>query len=547
MCRALLKVEKIKKNLFLSYLRKLYFRTVFFDLALSKNVSTKIIHQLNDYWQGDIDNGNKILMGYFSFFGETLNYKNSFWENNSASKIWKERFHCFDWLKDLKATSTSQSPLHAREILKKWIKYHNCWSPLEWRSDILGKRISCLLSNLTFYFSSADSQFQKLLIKSICKQGNFLVRNNLQDIFGHKRIEGVKGLIALTSSLETFKKYRHNSMKLLIQEINNQVLDSGCHYLKSPSKHLEFLINLLDIKNYLATIKLKIPSEIDYTIKIMSHVIKLFIHPNGTLAKFNNSNYINKKIIDQVLIRANFRAKKNAQETNSGFHRISSNKLNFVMDCSSPVVEDIYAGALSFELSVGRQLLVVNCGSPGIKNKIFKNALKSSAAHSTACIDNVNSSNILDNINDKKRIANVWSKLYRKENSFWIDSAHSGYKNYFGVIHSRRIHIDSVRKILRGQDCFTKTRSDYSNIPKKYFIRFHLHPKLEINVTRSKKKALIKLPDGTGWEFICSEPRVFVNESIYLGDKQRILKSNHILIKDSFIPERKIKWMFKQI
>ena len=547
MYHVLLKENKIKKKIFENYVKSFYFKTIFFDLILSKNVSTKIIQQLNDCWQGDIDNGNNILMGYFGFFGETLNYKNSFWENNKASKIWKEKFHCFDWLKDLRATSASKSALYAREIIRKWIKYHNGWSPLEWRSDILGKRISCLLSNLTFYFSSADSQFQKLLMKSVCKQGNFLIRNNLQDIFGYKRIEGVKGLIALTSSLEAFKKYRPNSLKLLIQEINNQVLDSGCHYLKSPSKHLEFLINLLDIKNYLATIKLKIPQEIDYTIKIMSHVIKLFIHPNGSLAKFNNSNQINKKIIDQVLIRANFKAKKKSQETFSGFHRISSNKLNFVMDCSNPVVDDIYAGALSFELSVGKQLLVVNCGSPRIKNKVLKNSLKSSAAHSTASIDNINSSNILNKPEDNRRIANVWSKLYQKDNSFWIDSAHSGYKHYFGVIHSRRIHIDSAKKIIRGQDCFTRTRSNYSKIPKKYFIRFHLHPKLEINVTKSKKKALIKLPDGSGWEFICSEPKVFVNESIYLDDNHEILKSSHILIQDSFLPERKIKWLFKQI
>tara|TARA_B100000989_G_scaffold159873_1_gene119376 strand:- start:2284 stop:3906 length:1623 start_codon:yes stop_codon:yes gene_type:complete len=540
-------VKKIKKNIFVNYLKKFYYRTIIFDLMLSKNLSTKIVNQLNDCWHGDIDNGNRILMGYFSFFGETLNYENSFWENNGASKMWKEKFHCFDWLKDLKASSTSKSAPYAREILKKWIKYHNSWSPLEWRSDILGRRISCLLSNLSFYFSSADSQFQKLLIRSLCKQGHFLVKNNLQDILGHRRIEGVKGLIALSSSLETFKKHRQNSLKLLIQEINDQVLDSGCHYLMSPSKHLEFLITLLDIKNYLATIKIKIPQEMDYTIKIMSHVIKLFRHPNGTLAKFNNSNHIDKKIIDQVLVRANFKAKKKSQETYSGFHRISSNKLNFIMDCSSPVIEDIYAGALSFELSVGKQLLVVNCGSPKIKNKVLKNALKSSAAHSTACIDNVNSSNILNNPNDSSRIANVWSKLYQKNNSFWIDSAHSGYKHYFGVIHSRKIHIDSEKKIIRGQDSFSKTKSHYRNIPKKYFIRFHLHPKLEVNVTRSQKKALIKLPDGSGWEFICSEPKVFVNESIYIDDKQKILKSNHILVKDFFLPERKIKWLFKQI
>ena len=71
-------------------------------------------------------------------------------------------------------------------------------------------------------------------------------------------------------------------------------------------------------------------------------------------------------------------------------------------------------------------------------------------------------------------------------------------------------------------------------------MRFHLFPDIEVNVTGSKKKAILKLPDGTGWEFICSEPKIEIKESIYLGQEQKIAKNSHILVSDIIIPEKKL-------
>ena len=280
----------------------------------------------------------------------------------------------------------------------------------------------------------------------------------------------------------------------------------------------------------------------------MSLAAKFFRHPNGSLTTFNNSSHVSLKKINQIIIRSNSKKKVSSYQNIAGFNRIYKNRLYFIMDCGNPVREDVYAGSLSFELSMGKYQIIVNCGSPYINNKKWAEAMKSSAAHSTASIDNINSSDIIFNNSDKnKRVANVWSKVKKRDGSYWIDSAHSGYKNYFGLIHSRKIHIDTSKKIVRGQDCFSKSPSEYLKIPKKYSIRFHLHPDLQTNVTRSRKKALIRLPDGSGWEFLCSEPKIEINESIYLGKKQRIIKNNYILIKDSLFPDKKIKWLFRQI
>ena len=218
-------------------------------------------------------------------------------------------------------------------------------------------------------------------------------------------------------------------------------------------------------------------------------------------------------------------------------------KTNISACCARHCAENIYAGSLSFEFSYGKNQIIVNCGSPYINNKNLNEATKTTSAHSTISIDNVNSSDILSKKN--QRVAKVWSNTVKKKNYYWINSAHSGYEQKFGIIHSRKIHVDTKKKILRGQDTFFKSKKEYIKIPRQYFLRFHLHPSIELNVTGSKKKAILKLKDGTGFEFICSEPKLEVNESIYLNQRQKFLKTNYLLVKDSVIPEKKIRWLLR--
>ena len=142
----------------------------------------------------------------------------------------------------------------------------------------------------------------------------------------------------------------------------------------------------------------------------------------------------------------------------AGYHRVAKNKLVFIMDCGQPNNFNTYAGSLSFEFSHQKNKIVVNCGSPFINNKKWQEAMRSTAAHSTLNLDEVNSSDILFNRLNSSRKANVWSEKYEESNNIWINSAHSGYKNLFGIIHNRKIHIDPVKLIIRGQDYLVKPK-----------------------------------------------------------------------------------------
>ena len=524
-------------------------KTPIYDYILMKDISSKISIILNDPWQGDRRKGQDIIDGYIKFYGETVYYKTNIWEKNNASKLWKEELHSFSWARDIRSIGTNNSRLFLRKSVEQWIKKYNKWSEFEWKDSILAKRVSSLIENFMFYCSSAEESFQDTLLKSICKQANHLFKKNISETDGFDRILIIKSIIIVALTFNNFKKKLNFGINLLLLEIENQILQDGCHYLKSPSIHLEFLKNLIDIKSYLIDAKKNIPQKLDTSISKSASVLKFFKSGNGLLSTFNRSSYKSNNELNQVLIRANSKLKTPLFLEKSGFRRLSKNKITFIMDCGNPVKEDVYAGSLSFEFSFAKSQIVVNSGPPHINNKKWMEAMKSTAAHSTASIDNTNSSDIFFQKLKKRtdRIANVWSKNYQKGSSYWIDAAHSGYQNFFGLIHSRKIHIDTKNKIIRGHDYLFKTKNKYLRIPKNLQIRFHLHPKIDINITGSKKKAILKLPDGNGWEFICSESNIEINESIYLSGGQNPIRSNHIFISSPIIPNKKIKWLFRLI
>ena len=74
----------------------------------------------------------------------------------------------------------------------------------------------------------------------------------------------------------------------------------------------------------------------------------------------------------------------------------------------------LYAGTLSFEFSHQKNKIVVNCGSPFINNKKWHEAMRSTAAHSTLNLDEVNSSDIFFNKLNNTRKATYGQKNMKR-------------------------------------------------------------------------------------------------------------------------------------
>ena len=525
----------------------MFYNNPIYNFLLERKSSSEIIFIPENLWTGNPDEGKKIVDGFLSFNGEGVLFDKNVWKKNSASKSWNEELSAFEWIKNVRSLGTNKARVFLRDNIREWMKFQSRWDPLFWRNDILARRISNLMSNMSFFYNTADEDFQKRFTRLLNKQSIHLVQTHKKKDYGDKKIFIVKAIILASLSFKNLSGKFQLGISLLKQIIQKDILEDGMHYLRSPSEQFIFLQSLIDIKNFLGLSKITIPKFLNENIYKMSAVLKFFKIGNNELAIFNKYKFIDPDELNEVLKRSNSKLKVPNILSFAGFQRVSENRLNFLMDCGKPTEEKTHASSLSFEFSHGTEKIVVNCGSPFINNKKLSEALRSTAAHSTISIDDINSSDIFFEKNTTTRIANVWSEKLTDGHNFWINSAHSGYKDLFGLVHNRKIHIDTKNLIIRGQDYFSRPLKKHNQIPKKLSLRFHIHPDVKLSATASKKKVVLKLQNNLGWEFICSEPKIEINEGKYFGDKKLTKKNNHILISENIVPEKKIRWLFRII
>ena len=524
----------------------LFFRSRFFNFLINNNFDNKIIFNPESLWKGNKTNGNKILEGFLNYQKETIYIGEKIWGDNHGSQQWTNYANSFKWISDIRLVATNEARVFLRKNIIEWINTVDLSDQSIWNQEVLSKRIFYLLTNLSFFFETANEKFQKDFAENLNKQCIFLIKKFQKEKKNNKDIFSIKSIILASLCFNNLKSYYDFSIDLLIDLINHSTKE-GMHYLRSPSEHFFLLCSLIDIKNFLGSNKKKIPHEINQSIEEMTIVVNFFIMGDGRLAIFNKYDFINDKKIVNVLKKGSSKVRIPKISQCSGFHRISKNKLIFLMDCGNPTKEKTYAGSLSFEFSHFSERIVVNCGSPFINNRDWNDAMRSTAAHSSLNINEINSSDIFFEKDTTTRLAQVYVQKSEREDNLWLDCAHTGYLKLFGITHRRKIHIDPNNFIIRGEESFLRNKKNKKNNSLLYFLRFHLHPSIEVNVTTSKKKAVIKLRNNIGWEFICSESKIEIGDGIYLGDNKIVQPNQHIIIKNYVEDYKNVKWLFRLI
>ena len=140
---------------------------------------------------------------------------------------------------------------------------------------------------------------------------------------------------------------------------------------------------LIDIRNCFRASNRDIPNELTEKIASMAAMLRLWRHGDGKLALFHGSKEGGVSLFEAVIALSESRRKTVTDAPATGFQRLSAGKSILIVDTG--ITEDnglsSHASPLSFELSIGKQRLVVNCGtSPG--DTALKEPLKSSVAHS---------------------------------------------------------------------------------------------------------------------------------------------------------------------
>ncbi len=515
--------------------RDLSFSTPLYRPFLSGPSPRTLLCLPPDPWPGTAERGAAIVAGRFAVAGETLAF-----DRRSLDLLWAGAtgragtdLHGFGWLADLRAAGGDQARRRARDLVASWIGTHRNWRPLAWRADVLGQRLTAWISHYEFFCASADETFRAAVFESLGRQARHLARVAGGAPVGVPALRAVKGLLYAGLCLEPGRgggvDRLGQALRLLHRELGRQIRDDGGHVCRSPSLQLEAMRHLIDMRGALAAAGQDIPEALQEGIGALAATLRRQRHGDGGLALFNGGHEEHAWVVDMALAQAGGRGRWTAAAAESGFARLTVGRLVVILDAGAPPPPpydaEAHAGTLSMEVGVGKERLIVNCGASEVPS--WRDAMRSTAAHSTVVVADTNSSELLGagGLGRRARVPRVTRE--ESDGNIWLSGSHDGYVARFGVVHRRRLYLAADGTDLRGEDALQGGGAGHE-----FALRFHLHPGVTAQMLQGGSACLLRLPGGSGWRFrVGTGGALSLEDSVYMGEAAELRRSQQLVVR----------------
>jgi len=525
------------------------FRSRLYKLALMGRGPTKLYAlppdcETRGVPAGDPARGTAIIEGRFDLGGTVHQLGESPWAADWLTEDEGIALHRFDWLGDLAALGTEDARRIAENLLERWDERFGTFTPVSWRSDVLAARIINCLTHFAVLFDPAEPPFHIRFLDCLARQVRHLRRVVLTEPEVPDLIFVLKGLIYGECCVISEPERVARACAMLEHGIENQILPDGSHVARSPGRQLAVLEALVDMRDTLTAASQEVPVVLRNAIDRMAPMTRFCRLGDGSLPCFHGGGRPAPAHIDRVLERSEAHGKAPKRAHYAGFERIETGKLVLILDGGGPPDaphdRDGHAGLMSFELSAGGHCLFVNCGNGPDAPAQLRQALRTTAAHSTVTVSDTNSCELLpDGIG--RRPGEIDCDRGEHDGSIWISASHAGYEPRFGLTHRRRFYVKEGDADLRGEDILV------GNQEHPFEIRFHLHPKVVVSLDETATRVTFSLPDGDQWRMRTERP-VSLEESIYWDDAAGAQPAMQLVIRAATSGDATaIKWRLRRL
>ena len=481
-----------------------------------------------DLWPGDAERGAEIARDSFSFAARDPAADAKNWEMRDAAQEWVATLHGFDWLRHIRALDGEAGRDKARRRALAWIDLYPSWEPIAWRSDILASRIVAWLTHYPVFFADPDHGVSEKLMASVGQQLKHLRRVAGCELDGAARLRALKGLVIGTTCLQSEQRRLPQAIALLTHEIERQILPDGGHASRCPTTQLQVLRDLIEVRATLDAAEIPVPSVVARAIDRMAPIVRFFRHGDGGFTCVNGGNEDDAASIDIVLGHTDSRQRPPTSAPDTGFERLNAGRLLAICDVGGPpppgLDQDAHAGTLSLEVSDGRDRLIVNCGAAPQTGVEWRLAQRATAAHSTAMLEETNSSALANRGGIADRRAAVTATRAESDGQIWIDAEHDGYRQPFGIRHRRRVYLAGTGDDLRAEDVLDGRGGH------RFAVRLHLHPDVQVSLLHNRTAALLRLPGGAAWKLRASGAEIDLADSVYLGMPDQIRRTQQVVL-----------------
>lgn len=508
------------------FLRAL-FASPLYAASLGRGTRDLVASRFEDPWPGGVEAADRLFQGRYAFAGEEHRLAGAPpWDVSAASIEWSAEINSFNWLRDFGAQGGEAARRAARALLGAWLERYPSWDALAWRPDVLGRRLAAWLCHAGFLLEGADDDFRAAFVEHLARQARHLSRTARLGPEGAGRIAAAAGLSLAGCAFPDASAWRERGLGYLEAETERQILRDGGHVMRNPSALLDAFGELARVRAALRESRQNVPEWLQNALDRMAPVLRFFRHGDGALALFNGSHEESAEVVDALLAAADAQGRAPTSLPDSGFARVAVQRLTIVMDGGAPprppYDRGAHAGLLAFELSVGRNRMIVNCGHG--RDPSWRQAGRTTAAHSTLTVGETNALGLGDGDGIGRRPAAVALERSSSTEGHWIEAQHDGYREPFGIVHRRRLFLAPKGGSLAGEDTLSGGAGGQS-----FALRFHLHPEVRVSLLHDGRAALLHLAHG-GWRFAVENAAVDLEDSVYLGAAGVVRRTHQLVI-----------------
>jgi uncharacterized heparinase superfamily protein len=366
---------------------------------------------------------------------------------NSGTRLWKLHLHYFDWCAEISNTQLQM-------LIDDWIlhnrPYHQGYWLDSWNSYAISIRLVSWMGELTRRGTDLDATFRERVENSIVEQLRFLLANLERDIGGNHLVKNIKALYWGARYFDGPEASRWGQVaeRLLEQDINTQVLQDGFHFELSPAYHNQVFADLLDCWRLMHKNQLR--DRLGHVLELMAQVVVDMTHPDGATSLFNDGG-LNMTHSPVELMKAyadlfglSPSARRDANFAAAGYYIYRDQTFFLVYDAGDVGPDGLPAHAhgdiFAFELSVGMQRVIVDCGVFEYNSGKRRSISRSTAAHNTLTLDGADQCEFWSAFRMGRRARVKVREVSRAERSMKIDAEHDGYKYLRGhPLHRRRL------------------------------------------------------------------------------------------------------------
>lgn len=424
------------------------------------------------------------------------------WNDPARPKLWLYHLHYFH---DLNADGAGERRGWHRTLIGKWIRENPPGDGVGWEPYPVSIRI---VNWIKWSLRDAKNALPDPAVHSLAVQARWLERRLERHLQGNHLLANAKALVFAGHFFEgqEAERWRSKGQNLLEREIEEQILEDGGHFERSPMYHALVLEDTLDIVNLFRAYGRHEPDILGRTVESMRTWLEVMRHPDGQIPFFNDAAFgmaPDPPRLDAYAERLGMSTNDNEDRRvnrpihdlpRTGYVRVEAGPAVAYLDLA-PVGPDhlpahAHADTLCFELSLGSHRLFVNTGTSTYEEGSRRNRERSTRAHNTVVVDEEDSSEVWAAFRVGRRAHVTKRRLGSSDDFVRVVGEHDGYRRLKGrPTHRREWRFERERMTIvdriegGGTHCMD--------------LGLHIHPGWEVH-RKAEDAVRIARPDGPG-------------------------------------------------